>query len=524
MEKKISIVRAAGIVSIFTLLSRIFGLARDIIIATIFPKAATDAFFVAFTIPNVLRRLLAEGALTVSFIPVFSDYRKKSREESVDFVSAAFTVTAIVVAVVSIIGILVSPLLVWLFAAGYRSDPVKFSMTVDLTRIMFPYIFFVSLMALSMGVLNTLGHFVAPAAAPVFLNLTLIIIGVASPFIAKMLGIPAIHVLAWGVLLGGIFQFLVQLPPMVSRGHAPKFKPDFRHPGVKKILLLMGPSLFGLAVYQVTIILSRLLASFLESGANSYMYYSQRLIEFPMGVFAVAIATAAMPNLSSDASDGQIEKLKQTLRDTISLTFYVIIPSMIGLLTITIPIVAIFFQRGRFDYNMTIQTSKSLAAFALGLPAMALTRQLVPAFYALKDSKTPVKASFIALLAYIVCGLSLMWPLGHAGLALAITVSSWVNAVFLIFMLNKKIGSVGFKTISGDVLKMCLSAAVMGLAAWICSLPGNWKAGGNNKWNILILLFSLCVSGIVYFIATGAMGLSHSRRISATLKRKILRR
>ncbi|MBN2723169.1 MAG: murein biosynthesis integral membrane protein MurJ [Deltaproteobacteria bacterium] len=521
MKKQVNIVKAAGIVSIFTLLSRIFGLVRDIVIATIFPKAATDAFFVAFTVPNVLRRLLAEGALTISFIPVFTDYLKKDSQESLDFVSSAFTVTAVVVSVVSLIGVLISPLLVWMFAAGFRNDPVKFANTVNLTRIMFPYILFVSLMALSMGVLNTLGHFVMPAAAPVFLNLTLIASGISAPFLGRWIGISPVFILAWGVLLGGVVQFLVQLPPMVKRKYRPSFKPNFKHPGVRKVMLLMAPALFGLAIYQINVILSRLLASFLESGANSYLYYSQRLIEFPMGVFAVAIATAAMPNLSDHASEGQLDNLKKTLRSSMELTFFVILPSMVGLLVISIPIVSVFFQRGRFDYAMTVETSKSLIAFAAGLPAMAIARQVVPAFYAMKDSKTPVISSTIALIAYIISGLTLMWPMSHAGLALAISISAWVNAMTLLFMFRKKTGSLGAAEMLNPVLKTVLASLLMGAVSWGGCRFGNWQLGGNNIRNVAVLGSTVTISGIAYLGFSIILGMNHGVKILSTVKRKL---
>ncbi|MDA3862626.1 MAG: murein biosynthesis integral membrane protein MurJ [Deltaproteobacteria bacterium] len=519
MKKSISVTRAASIVGIFTLLSRIFGLIRDIVFAAFIDKFYTDVFFIAFTIPNVFRRLLAEGTLTISFIPVFTDYRKKGKQESLNFVTAAFTVTAILVAVFSLLGILLSPVLALLFAGGFEG--YKFQLVINMTRIMFPYILFVSLMALSMGVLNTLGHFVMPAAAPVFLNLCLILSAVAGPFLGNYFGLNPIYILAWGVIAGGILQFIIQIPAMKSRGYPLKFNPDFKHPGIKKILRLMGPALFGLAIYQITVMLSRQLASFLGTGAVSYLYYSQRLIEFPMGVFAVAIATGSMPTLSRHASDKKLVEMKKVLRNSLELAQFVILPSMLGLSIIAIPIVAIFFQRGEFDYAMTRNTAYALIAFSFGLPAMATVRNVVNAFYALKDSKTPVFASAIALVVYLVFGLSLMWIWGHIGLALAITISAWSNAGVLLYKLRKKIGLLGLKKSLGVYVKILLSSFLTGISAYLITLYGNWENGGNNLRNILVLFVALGVAFAVYVGMTSILGLEHFTKIYKRLKARL---
>jgi putative peptidoglycan lipid II flippase len=508
-QKSVSVTKAAGIIGLFTLVSRIFGLIRDVVLAAFIPKRYTDVFFVAFTIPNTLRRLLAEGALTIAFIPVFTDYRKKGSDEAEDFVTAAFSVTALVVLVVSIVGIALAWPLAMVFAGGYSKDPLKFNLVVNLIRIMFPYILFVSLMALSMGVLNTVGHFFAPAAAPVLLNISLIIGAVSAPFIGSYVGVEPIYVLAWFVLLGGVLQFLVQIPPMAKRGFPLRVNLNFKHPGVKKVMKLMAPALLGLAVYQVMVMGSRLFASFLGSGAVSYLYYSQRLIEFPMGVFAVAIATGAMPKMAEHASDGELEKLKSTLRFSIELAMFVVIPSMVGLIIIAKPVVAMFFQRGLFDWSMTVETSKALIAFSLGLPAMATARNVVPAFYALKDSKTPVIASTFSLVAFLVLSPLLMWPFGHTGLALSITIAAWVNVIVLLYKLRKRVGLLGLKSSLIKVIKMVLGALVMGCSAWGVTYFGNWPKGSHSLTNILLILVAIFISGVVYALGTTLLGLTY---------------
>ncbi len=520
-EKPVSISRAAGIVGFFTLLSRVTGLLRDVVMASIFPKAMTDAFTVAFTIPNVLRYLLAEGALSISFIPVYTEYRRKNPEEVERFVQATFTITACVVAGITMLGILAAPVLVTMFAGGFSDEPAKFQTTVNLTRILFPYIFFVSLMALSMGVLNTLGHFVTPAAAPIFWNVISVGAGLAAPFLGALLGLEPIYVLAWGVLFGGIVQFAIQVPPMRARGVRFKWTPQWRHPGVIRMARLMLPALFGLAVYQLNVLLSRLFASFLETGALSSLYYSQRLIEFPMGVFAVAIATASMPTLSAHASDGDLQKLKSTLRNSLELTFFVVLPSAVGLFVLAEPLVAMLFQRGQFDVEMTRITSVTLMAFTLGVPSAGIVRNLVPAYYATSDSRTPVIASTCSLLSYLLLGPLFAWRLGVVGLAIAISLSSWINATVLIWRFRKKVGDLELTRMLPNLGRMVAASVVMGAAVWGTCLPGVWARGGNDLWNLAVFSGALAAGVLCYAGASVAVGLPHTRRVfNAVLRRR----
>jgi len=520
-EKPVSISRAAGVVGFFTLLSRVTGLLRDVVMASIFPKGMTDAFTVAFTIPNVFRYLLAEGALSISFIPVYTEYRKKHAEEVERFVHATFTVTACVVAGVVTVGVLAAPALVTLFAGGFADDPGRFDNAVNLTRILFPYLLFVSLMALSMGVLNTLGHFVMPAAAPIFWNVISVAAGLGAPFLGSALGVEPIYILAWGVLFGGVVQFAVQVPPMRARGVRFRWNPQFRHPGVIKMARLMLPALFGLAVYQLNVLLSRLFASFLETGALSSLYYSQRLIEFPMGVFAVAIATASMPTLSAHASDGDLEKLKTTLRSSLELTFFVVLPSAVGLAVMAEPLVAMLFQRGEFGHDMTRITALTLMAFTLGVPSAGLVRNLVPAYYATSDSRTPVLASAGSLISYALLGPFFAWRFGVVGLAFAISLSSWINATVLVWRFRRKVGDLELGRMLPNVARMLAASALMGTAVWAACLPGHWARGGNDLWNLLVFGAALGAGVLVYAGAATAVGLPHVRRVfNAVLRRR----
>lgn len=482
-----------------TLLSRILGLIRDAVVAALFPKRVTDAFFVAFTIPNVLRRLFAEGTLTIAFIPVFTEYKLRDEHEARILVDAAFTNLAMVLFAVSVTGVLAAPWLVRLFAWGYQSDPAKFAMATHLTQVMFPYIFFVSLTALAMGVLNTNGHFAGPAISPVLLNLSMIgcVLGLGP--LLKRVGVPLVYSLAIGVLVGGASQILLQLPIMARFGYRPRIRFQFDHPGVKKIARLMGPAIFGLALYQINVLLARLLASFLQQGAVTYLYYAQRLIEFPLGVFAVAMATAATPAYSDQIRRGDLDGMKRTLADSLRLTFFIVLPSIAGLVSLGLPLVVAFFQRGRFTYGSTLQTYHALVAFCAGLWAGAAVRQIVPAFYALEDSKTPVLAAAAGLVTYLAMGLSLMGPLRHVGLALAVSASSIVNVSYLAVVLRRRLGRLGWRAVAVSVLRSGFAAAVMALALARMARMGNWRLGILNGRNAAVLGSSLVVAAIIYF-------------------------
>lgn len=521
-EEKKTLVRAAGLVGGLTLVSRFFGLFRDAVIAAMFPKRLTDAFFVAFTIPNVLRRLLAEGALTIAFIPTFTDYHNhKSSEEAKQFVYAAFTTLCIILFGVSVAGVVAAPVLVRLFAWGYADDPEKFAAAVRLTQLMFPYIFFVSLTALAMGVLNTLGHFAGPAVSPVLLNVGMIgSVFIVSP-ILKHFGVPIIYSLSIGVLVGGLGQLVLQLPIMARFGYLPRLKWNPKHPGVKKVARLMGPAVFGLALYQLNVLLARLLASFLDHGAVTYLYYAQRLIEFPMGVFAVAVATAATPTFSAHVMSGDLDKMKETLGNTLRLTLFIVIPSMVGLLVIGEPLVAAFFQRGRFDHEMTMATYRALTAFSLGLWAAACIRQLVPVYYALDDSKTPVKAAGVGLVVYLAVGLALMRPLGHVGLALAVSASSVVNMIILAWVLRKRLGRLGWRKVFISVVKQIIASLVMGAGVYFVADRGTWEKGLGDSRNQIVLLICMITAGVLYIGVCGVLKSPELRELWQGLRRRV---
>ncbi len=477
MSEKKNIARAAGVLGFATIISRIMGMVRDMVVSRLFGAGfATDAFFAAFQIPNMLRRFFAEGALTSAFVPTFSEwYTQKGEEEARELANVCFTLLTIVMALVTLLGIVFSPQLVHLMFPGFKAEPSKLELTIFLNRLMFPYIFFVSLVALCMGILNTVRHFFTPAISTVFLNLAMIF---CAFFLHNRFAVP-ITALAVGVLLGGVLQLLLQLPTLYRKGFPIRPRFDFHHPAVRKITLLMGPAVFGVGVYYLNITVGNILASLLPQGSVSYLYYAQRLFEFPQGIFIVSVAQAVLPSMSRQAAAGEMLEMKESLTFGMRITLFITIPAMTGLMICSTPIFSLLFMGGAFDYTKAEKCSVALIYYSLGLSFVALVRVLVPAFYALKDTKTPVLTAFIAFVLNVCFSLLLMRPLFHGGLALATTLSALGNLVLLIYFLRKKIGPFGGRGVFRAGLKALLAsvpmAAVvyraMGLADW--SLPGH---------------------------------------------------
>ena len=467
MNENELVTRAAGVVGFYTFLSRVLGLLRDMIIANFFGSGmSADAFFVAFRIPNLLRRLFAEGSFSVAFIPVFSEYlQKRSREDTFLLARVVLTSLILILTAVTILGVVLSPLIVRIIAPGFGGMGEKYALTVLLTRIMFPYIFLVSVLALFTGILNSMKHFAAPAMAPIFLNLSMI---TALVFLAPYMRIPTVG-LAVGVIVGGILQMLLQVPFLLKRGlsFAPRWLPS--HPALRKIGILMLPTIFGSAIYQINQLVGTLLASLLREGSVSYLYYADRLVQFPLGVFAISISTAVLPSLSREATDRDFTGLRGTLSHAIRLTMFITIPAMVGLIILREPIVRLLFERGAFDSCTTIMTAQALLFYSLGLWAFAGLRVFVSAFYSLQDTITPVKVAVAAMLVNIVFSLLLMGPLKHGGLALALSLASTMQLVILIFLLRKRIGGIEGRAVVGSMAKSFLSSLIMAICIYLLS-------------------------------------------------------
>jgi putative peptidoglycan lipid II flippase len=442
-----------------------------------------------------LRRLFAEGSLTISFVPVFTEHLfKRGREEAFRLARSAWWLLTIVLAAVALLGVLFSPLIVKVIARGFLSSPEKFDLTVLLTRIMFPYIFFISLVALAMGILNALGHFAAPAMAPVLLNVAMIgSVLLVSPHLAE----PS-KGLAIGVIIGGVLQLALQIPFMVRKGFHLFVRSPLYHPAIKRIALLMLPAVFGAAVYQMNIVVARLLASYLPEGSVSYLYYADRLVQFPLGVFAIALATAVLPSLSRQAAAGDMEGLRSSFSYALKLIFFITIPAMTGLIILREPIVRLLFQRGAFDPATARLTSVALLYYAIGLWAFSGVRIVVATFYALQDTKTPVKIAVISLLVNIALSILLMGPMRHGGLALATSLASGVNLILLIWALKKRLGRIEARDILRSLLKSTACAAIMG---GVIALVAPWAGPrcSGSPWYLLAWVLGSVASGAVLY-------------------------
>lgn len=431
LEEKSGLLRSSSIVSVMTLLSRILGLFRDILVASYF-GARADAFFVAFKIPNFFRRLFAEGAFSVAFVPVLSEY--KVQEKDVKGLVKAVSGTLLgILGPFTIVAVAAAPLLTWVFAPGFSSDPAKFALTSELLRITFPYLLLISLTAFYGSVLNTYGNFAIPAVTPVLLNVSLIL---ATFYFTPWFDEP-LMALAWGVMLAGVVQLGFQLPFVMRLGLMAMPKAAFKDSGVRRILALMVPALFGVSVSQINLLLDVLLASFLQSGSVSWLYYSDRLAQLPLGVFAIAIAVVILPNLSQRHAAANQQQFSATLDWGIRMVLLIGLPSALALIVLATPLMATIFYRGEMTEFDVHNMSLSLMAYGAGLLAFMLIKVLAPGFYARQDTKTPVKIGIRAMVANMVFNLPLVLLMAHTGLALATTLSAYLNALWLFLGLKK---------------------------------------------------------------------------------------
>ena len=502
-----AIAGAAGLIGTATFSSRILGLVRDILLARLLGATiAADAFFVAYRIPNLLRELLAEGSMASAFIPVFTEYHTlRSKQETWELASAAFTTLLTIVTLITLLGVIAAPGLVWVLAPGFHDDPERLSLTTILTRIMFPYLIFISLAALTMGMLNSLRAFAAPALGPVFFNVCIIL---STLVLAPALEEPALGI-ALGVVAGGLTQFVMQLPGIQKRGLLFQWRFNPGHPGVRKIGTLIIPSLLGLSVVQINITVSTILASYFPGGPT-YLFYGMRLIQFPLGIFGVALATAILPTLSDQASRGVLDELRDTLGFGLRMIGFMILPAMIGIIFLRGPIVHLLFEHGAFSAADTQATAAAVLAYAVGLWAFAGIRIIVTAFYSLQDTKTPAFAAVAAMLINIVLALLLMESLEHAGLALATALSAMVNVGVLIGILTHRLGGIDWRGIGRSLGQAGLATIPVILSClWIADLAvwhraDEWIAKG------IMLTVGIGLSATGY---VGIQALFHSQEL-----------
>lgn len=495
MSEHRHLLKSASLISAFTILSRIFGYIRDYRIAFLLGAGtAADAYTTAYRIPNLLRRLVGEGAVSAAFIPVFTRYIAENKEEDGwEFANTMLTVITICLTVIMVAGILLSPLVVRLFAQGFGDTPGKLELTAALNRIMFPYIFLISLSALSMGILNSFHRFGAPAFAPVILNLTMI----GFSFLGGLFG-DVTRTLAVGVVVGGTLQVAIQIPALLRLGWRIRFRLDFNHPGVQQVVRLMVPVIFGVGIVQVNVLVGTQFASYLTEGSVTALYIADRVMEFVLGVYAVAVSTVILPLLSRQAALRQMDELKNTLNFATRLILFITFPATVGLILLRREIIEVLFQHGDFNAASTALTAWALPFFALGLSAFSMVKVIVPAFYALQDTRTPVKIAFLAMLLNIGLNFLFIRPLQDGGPAMATSVSAFFSSIALLFIFYRRYGSFGVRGIVESVSKFMVASAALAVVAYrIIHWPGLYAGGMSQK--IFALGIAIAAGAGAYF-------------------------
>ena len=513
-----NLLKALATVGSMTFVSRILGFARDTLIARVFGAGATmDAFVVAFRIPNLLRRISAEGAFSQAFVPILAEYKnQRTHGETHALINHVATLLGLFLVVITILGMLAAPWVVNVTASGFSADATKFDLTVQLLRITFPYIFFISLVSLAGGVLNTYGNFSVPAFTPVWLNVAFI---VAALFLVPYFG-GSVKVLAWAVFVGGILQLLYQIPYLLKIGLIPRFDLNLHDEGVWRILKLMGPAIFGVSIAQISLLINTNVASHLATGSVSWLYYADRLMEFPTGVLGVALGTILLPSLSKSVADKADSEYSQLLDWGLRLTFILALPAAVALAVLSVPLVAGLFKYGAFTAQDTLMTRQALMAYSLGLLGLILVKVLAPAFYSRQNIKTPVKIAIFTLIATQAMSLFFVFVLDfkHAGLALAIGLGACINAGLLYYHLRK---NDVYKPQAGWLLFMAkLAVAVTAMAAAL-----HFAGGADALWlsykvmtKLLYLLGLLVLGSSVYFAALYLMGI----RVQDFMRRTVI--
>lgn len=512
MSKKL--VKSTATVSGMTLLSRVLGFIRDMVVARIFGAGeVTDAFFVAFKIPNFLRRLFAEGAFSQSFVPVFSEYKTQREHEEVKrLADDVVGVFGLILFIITLIGVIAAPVLIAIFAPGFLDEPRKYALASDMLMLTFPYIFFISLTAFAGGILNTYGRFAVPAFTPVLLNLVLIACAV---WLAPQMDEP-IMALAWGVFIAGAAQLLFQLPFLARLKLLPRPRFNRKNEGVQRIKTLMIPAIFGSSVAQINLLLDTLIASLLITGSVSWLYFADRLVEFPLGILGIALATVILPSLSKQHAAASPQQFSQTLDWALRLVLVVGTPAMVGLFVLAGPMLATLFQYGEFGAHDVEMSAQALMAYSVGLMGFILVKVLAPGYFARQDTKTPVKIGIIAMVANMVMNVIFVFPLAHAGLALATSLSAFLNAYLLYRGLRRDEvykPEAGWLKLSMQVL---LANSLMAALLW-------WGAGDLQQWfawggmeRVLQLGLWVALGAVVYFASLLLCGV----RPKALLKQK----
>lgn len=498
------LIKSTGTIGFAISTSRILGFLRDILFARWFgTNKFAQAFVVAYRLPNMLRDMVGEGATDAALVPVLSEYHHtKSRDEYWMAARVVLNILVLALTVLTVLGVVLAPLIIRIIAPGFLEDPETYSMAVDLTRIIFPYIFFLGLVAYSKGVLNSFHYFLAPAFSTVILNICIIL---SLIFLRPFLGIRGV---AYGILIGGFLQVLMQVPPLYRRGFSLRGEFRFTHPIAKRIGKLLVPRAVGTTVYQMSLLVDTVLASLawiVGSGGVAALYYSNRLIQLPLAIFGISLATAALPKMSREIALKDTEQFKRTIAFSLQTVFSIMLPAAIGLMILARPIIQVLFQRGEFTAYSTSITTSALFFYSFGLLAYAGIKILVSAFYSMGDTRTPVRTAASALVVNIVFNLILMWPLKIGGLALATSIAAGTNMVVLYIILNKRIGGIGTKEIFRALAKTLAASLAMGMVTFLAMqmLPGG---GASAIFVIFKLLAVIALSAGFYIVAAYMIG------------------
>ncbi len=518
------LVGRAGVVGAGTLASRILGFGRDMAIAALFTRGQTDAFAVALTIPNTLRQLLAEGAVSSAVVPVLSERLAKGGDEAGRaFFARARGVSLLALVVVSVLGVLLAGPLTELFAPGFHATKGQFERTSNLTQLMFPYIFFMGTAALGMAALNAKKKFAVAAFAPALFNVALIgaAFALRDPLAAR--GIDPSIALAIGVLLGGVLQVVAQLPALQAIGYAGRPVFDPRDPHVREMFRRILPMTFGLGIYYVDLTLSRRFLSELGEGAQSYFFWASRLCDFPQGIFVMALSTAALPSLATFAAKGDNEELVNTWAHGMRLSLFVAVPCSAALIALAEPVVVLLFQRGHFDALAAQQTARALAWQGGAIFTVSAVRQLVPAFHSLGDTRTPVIVSGLDLIAFVVLALWLRGPYGHVGVSMAVAGSSAVQMVLLFIGLKMRLGTIRGRELAASTARVAFASLVAAVAGWGAARILSGMGTGSLE-RALPGLAGVVVFGALYFAVVWGLGSRELVELSGPIRRRLARR
>lgn len=497
MEKRRKLLKSAGAVGLVTALSRIFGYVRDATLAwALGATSSMDAFAVAYRLVNLFRRLVAEGAMSAAFVPVFVQYRQEhTQEELWHFARKFFYTLALAVSAVVLIEMISASVIVRVMAPGFIGVPGKLALTIFLTRLMAPYLIFVALTALAMGILNAFGYFAVPAFGPVFFNVAVI----AAVFSSTYLTPNPVVGIAIGVVIGGVLQFVSQMPLLSKIGMQFKFGLSLHHPAIRKVGILLAPSVFGIGIVQINVLVDSLMASLLREGSVSQIYYADRVMELVLGIFVVSLTTVILPEMSQSAAQKNIGELKGTLLFSLRAVSFIAIPAGVGLFLLSDPIVHVLFERGRFLSVDTERTAVALAYYALGLYFTATLRILVSAFYAVQDTKTPVKIAFVSLITNAILDWILMHPLKQGGLALSTSITSALSFFLLLYMFQKHHGSFEWQKFRKGVVKICAASVAMGIFCLVAlRVLFRFDIHQPLSWKVVSLFGTIALGLLVY--------------------------